>query len=61
MEDAKVITEPFKSMVEELDVEIEWAKTHGTDASFRKGRISGLSTAKRVISRIAKHYTDDGK
>lgn len=33
----------------ELEEESEWAKTHGTDKSFRKGRISGLRTAIRIV------------
>ena len=40
---------PVVYAIEELDKEIEWASTHGTDKAFRQGRLSGLLTAKRIL------------
>lgn len=39
----------IEAVVKELEEEIEWAKTHGTDKLFREGRISGLLTAIRIV------------
>ena len=43
-------------LITSLEEENEWAKTHGTDDSFRKGRISGLNTAKRIVNQLAEEY-----
>lgn len=37
------------AVVREIEKEIEWAQTHGTDKSFRDGRLSGLCTAIRIV------------
>lgn len=40
---------PIDKIVEQLEEEVIWANTHGTDAMFRQGRVSGLLTAKRFV------------
>lgn len=58
----------FAKMIDELEVESEWARTHGTNKAFQEGRLSGLATAKHIIEREARAYNkkatifeDDGK
>lgn len=43
-----------EKIMEELENEIKWAETHGTSVDFRKGRVSGLKTAIRVLNDIVK-------
>lgn len=38
-----------KKVVAELEEEITWAENHGLNENFRKGRISGLRTAIRIV------------
>ena len=40
---------PIDRIVEQLEEEVKWAETHGTDKKFRHGRISGLLTAQRLV------------
>ena len=40
---------PMDRIVEQLEEEVKWAETHGTDKKFRHGRISGLLTAQRLV------------
>lgn len=51
----------FDEIIEELEIEINWAKTHGSDKSCRDGRVSGLATAMRIIKRIVNKYCKEGK
>ena len=37
------------AVIGEIEYEIKWAETHGTDKSFRNGRVSGLLTAIRIV------------
>jgi hypothetical protein len=48
-EQPTIETIPVEHVLEELEKEVEWTSTHGTDKMFRDGRLSGLRTAKRIV------------
>lgn len=48
----------IEKLIGRLEEENEWAKTHGKDDKFRKGRISGLNTAKRIVNQLAEEYNN---
>lgn len=53
------MNEFIEKLIGRLEEEIEWAKSHGTEEMFRKGRISGLNTAKRISNQIAEEYNKE--
>lgn len=43
-------------MLDELEIEMEWAKKHGKDKSFKDGRVDGLEIATRIVKRLSNKY-----
>lgn len=55
-EENKNIQTIFKEMLDELEIEMEWAKKYGKNESFKTGRVSGLETATKIIKRLSTQY-----